>query len=67
MTNDMGHMLRIGAIFDCCPVDVEHISLRLDCVTANGNDAFDKILGSLVRRNEYKYISSCRLMEVKEF
>ena len=63
----MGHMFRIGAILDCYAIDVQRVPLRFNRVPSNGDDPFDKILGAFVRGNEYKYISSCRFMEVKEF
>ena len=62
-----GHTLGISVIFDRDAVDVERATLRFDGVAADRDDAFDEVLGFLVKRNEHKYIPSRGFMHVEKF
>ena len=62
-----GYTFCVSAIFDRDAVDVERALFRLNGVAANRNDAFDEVLGFLVKRNEHKHIPSRGFMEVEEF
>ena len=63
----MSHTLRISAVFDRDAVDVERALFRLNGVATDRDDAFDEVLGFLVKRNEHKPIPSRGFMEVEKF